>query len=88
MKVRFFKPFDEISGQEEIRLDLNGPVEVKDLLEILEKKCPSLKPYLQKAGDEVLSFFVILVRGGEVLRMHDRVNEEDVIQIFPPISGG
>ena len=88
MKVRFFKPFDEICGQEEIRLDLNGPVEVKDLLEILEGKFPSLKPYLQKAGDEVLSFFVILIRGGEVLKMHDRVNEEDVIQILPPISGG
>ena len=32
MKVQFFKPFDELSGREEIDLDLKGPLKVKEVL--------------------------------------------------------
>ena len=88
MKVRFFQPFDELAGNNEIDLDLKKPIPVKELLGILEKQIPAFKPYVRKEGDEVQSFFVILVRGDEVLKLEDLVHDGDVVKILPPISGG
>lgn len=88
MKVRFFKPFDELAGKEEIDLDLKGPVQVKELLGMLEKRIPSFKPYIRKERDEILNFFVILVRESEILKLTDVVQEKDTIKVLPPISGG
>jgi molybdopterin converting factor small subunit len=88
MKIRFFKPFDELSGKEEIHLKLKRPLPVKELLGIIAEKVPSFRPYLAKEKDEILNFFVVLIRGDEILKLQDVVREEDTIKILPPISGG
>jgi len=88
MKIRFFKPFDEISGREEMELDLKGPVQVKEVLGAVEKKIPAFQRYLRKEKDEVLNFFVVLVRGDEILKLNDTVEDKDIVKILPPISGG
>jgi molybdopterin converting factor small subunit len=88
LKVRFFKPLAELSGKEEIDFDLKRPLPVKELLGILAERIPSLRPYLRKEKDEILNFFVVLIRGDEILRLQDMVQEEDTIKILPPISGG
>jgi molybdopterin converting factor small subunit len=88
MKVRFFKPFDELSGKEEIILDLKQPIQVKELLGEIEKRVPSFKPYVQKEKDEVLNYFVVLIRGDEILKLTDMVREKDTVKVLPPISGG
>lgn len=41
MRIRFFKPFDELSGKEEIILELKRPIRVKELLGEIEKRVPS-----------------------------------------------
>jgi molybdopterin converting factor small subunit len=88
MRVRFFKPFDELAGNKEIDLALKKPVPVKELLAILADRIPSFKSYVRQEGDEVQSFFVILVRGDEILRLPDLVSDGDVVKVLPPISGG
>ena len=88
MKVRFFKPFDEIAGGTEIDLALKKATPVKELLTILADRIPAFKPYVRKEGDEVQSFFVILVRGDEILHLPDLIQDGDVVKVLPPISGG
>ena len=88
MKIRFFKPFDELAGREEIELKLTKPISVKELLRIVEERVPSFRPYIKKEGDEILNFHVVLVRGDEILKLRDVVREGDVIKVLPPISGG
>ena len=88
MKVRFFKPFDEIAGDREIDLALKKAIPVKELLTILAERIPAFKPYVRKEGDEVQSFFVILVRGDEILHLPDLIQNGDVVKVLPPISGG
>lgn len=88
MKIRFFKPFDELAGNKEVDLTLKKPMPVKELLAILADRIPSFKSYVRKEGNEVQSFFVILVRGDEVLKLEDLVHEGDVVKVLPPISGG
>ena len=88
MKVRFFKPFDELSGRDEIDLDLKRPVKVIEVLGMIEREVPSFQRFLRKEKDEVLNFFVVLVRGDEILKLNDTVQDKDVIKVLPPISGG
>ena len=88
MKIQFFKPFDELSGREEIDLDLKGPLKVKEVLGMIEREVPSFGRFLQKEKDEVLNFFVVLVRGGEILKLNDTVRNGDTVKVLPPISGG
>jgi len=88
MKVRFFKPFDDLSGRDEIDLDLKRSVKVKEVLRMIEKEVPSFQRFLQKEKDEVLNFFVVLVRGDEILKLNDTVQDKDIVKVLPPISGG
>jgi len=88
MKVRFFKPFDDLSGRDEINLDLKRSVKVKEVLRMIEKEVPSFQRFLQKEKDEVLNFFVVLVREDEILKLNDTVQDKDVVKVLPPISGG
>jgi len=88
MRVRFFKPFDELSGRDEIDLDLKRPVKVKEVLGMIEREVPSFQRFLRKEKDEVLNFFVVLVRGDEILKLNDTVEDKDIVKILPPISGG
>ncbi len=88
MKIRFFKPFDELSGRDEIDLELKGSVKVKEVLGMIEKEVPSFKRFLRKEKDEVLNYFVILVRGDEILKMNDSIQDKDIVKVLPPISGG
>jgi len=88
VKIQFFKPFDELSGREEIDLDLKRPLKVKEVLGMIEKEVPSFRRFLQKEKDEVLNFFVVLVRGGEILKLNDTVQNGDTVKVLPPISGG
>ena len=88
MKVRFFKPFDDLSGRDEIDLDLKRSVKVKEVLRMIEKEVPSFQRFLQKEKDEVLNFFVVLVREDEILKLNDTVQDKDVVKVLPPISGG
>ncbi len=88
MKIRFFKPFDEISGQDEMDLELKKPVQVKEVLGEIEKRVPTFQRYLRKEKDEVLNFFVVLVRGDEILKLNDLIQDQDTVKVLPPISGG
>ena len=88
MKVRFFKPFDDLSGRDEIDLDLKGSMKVKEVLGMIEKEVPSFQRFLRKEKDEVLNFFVVLVRGDEILKLNDTVQDKDIVKVLPPISGG
>ncbi|MCX5908932.1 MAG: MoaD/ThiS family protein [Deltaproteobacteria bacterium] len=88
MKVRFFKPFADLSGKEELELDVPKPIPVKELLRVIAERVPSFKPYVRLEGDEVLSFHVVLVRGDEILKLKDVIDDGDIIKVLPPISGG
>jgi sulfur-carrier protein len=88
MEIRFFKPFDEIAGTSLIRIKIPSPIPVRDLLKRVEAELPSFQPYVKREGDEVQNFFAVLVREGEILKLDDPVKDEDVVKVFPPISGG
>jgi len=88
MELRFSKPFDEIAGTDSFQLEILRPIKVRDLLKRAETEIPALKPYVKKEGDEVQNFFAVLVKDGEILKLDDVIINEDMVRVFPPLSGG
>lgn len=87
-KVQFFKPYDEIAGKKEMEIIHEHPISVQDLLKILAEKIPSFQTYLSREGGEVKNFFVLLVRGDQILKLKDMVSKKDLVKVLPPLSGG
>jgi molybdopterin converting factor small subunit len=67
---------------------LKGSAKVKEVLGMIEREVPSFKRFIRKEKDEVLNFFVVLVRGDEILKLNDTVQDKDIVKVLPPISGG
>ena len=88
MKMRIFGSSRKTSGTEEIEIHIAKPIQVKELLTIIDEKIPLLSAYIRREGDRILSLNVVLARGEEILKLTDVVNEEDEIKILPPIVGG
>lgn len=59
-----------------VHIDTAGPEKLEDIL----KRCAA------EAGVELGG--VIAIRDGKVLPVQDLVQDEDVIEVFPAISGG
>ena len=83
MQIRFFKPFSELAGAEEIRLVLENPISVRELWGRLEREIPPLQRFVKKEGDEVQSFFAVIVRGDEILKLNDWVQDQDTVKDPP-----
>ena len=88
MKVILFTSSSDIFGTKEVDIHFTGILRVIDLLEMLEHKAEFLKPYIYKKGGKIVAFRFALVRGEEILKLNDSVNEADIIKVLPPIAGG
>jgi molybdopterin converting factor small subunit len=87
MKVTLF-PSSTAGSAKEVAIEFNGILRVSELLEMLELKAEFIKPYIHKKGGRIIGFRFALVRGEEILRLDDSVNEGDTIKVLPPIAGG
>ncbi|AEA46329.1 MoaD/ThiS family protein [Archaeoglobus veneficus] len=78
-KVKLFANFREIAGCKELE------VSASKLSEIVEKLCrmyPEMKPLFEKEG---YAHFAV---NGKLVFDDVELKEDDVVAIFPPVSGG
>ena len=71
MKMRIFGSSRKTSGTEEIEIHIAKPIQVKELLTIIDEKIPLLSAYIRREGDRILSLNVVLARGEEILKLTD-----------------
>jgi molybdopterin converting factor subunit 1 len=79
VSVKFFAGFREKVGTDEINLDVSDAT-VKELIGILDEKIPGIKELIESGATIALN--------RNVAKMKDTVKNEDVVAIFPPVSGG
>ncbi len=78
VRIKLFANFREITGKREIEVD------AENLNEILEKLSSTYPDF-----ERLMCYAVITVNGRIVDREEDVVlRKEDVVAIFPPVSGG
>jgi len=81
VRVKVFATLRSIVGKNELELQAST---VGELLEKLYSKYPEMKKELEKGA-------VILVNGKSIEhleKLNTKLEDEDVVSIFPPVGGG
>jgi molybdopterin synthase sulfur carrier subunit len=87
IKVKLFANFREFTKTKEIQLEGDT---LKDILDALSIKFPGIENIIFK-GERLRPYINIFLNGKNILEsggLGTRLNENDEIAIFPPVSGG
>jgi len=84
VKVKLFANFREVVGKKEIEIPATT---VLDLLIRLTNEYPELKPLIFK-DNKISDYVSVVVNCKIVQELNTKLNRDDVVAIFPPVSGG
>ena len=88
MVVKFFHPFQKLAGSSQFHLDIKEAITVSELLQILGNSFPALAHFSGFKRDDSLSAHAMFVRSGRILLLSDRLENNDQVEIFLPVTGG
>ena len=87
MVIRFFGPFEKIA-EKEVRMKLKEPISTQEMLQMLASRYPGFARYSVTKNDAELSAHVMLIRNGVPLKLADRIQNKDCVNIVVPVVGG
>ena len=79
--IRFFAIYREKAKVDKIEIALEESITVRDLLEIVKERIPSIK-------DPVMEGKGMVAVNQEVAKPDTIVNDGDEVALIPPVSGG
>lgn len=92
VKVKFFGAFRELLNKETVVLNLKENSTVKDVIyELARQSDPKILERILNEKEEVRSEIIILVKGRNIQNfkgLETKVEENDVVYIFPIATGG
>ncbi|RJX32510.1 MAG: hypothetical protein C4525_10540 [Desulfarculus sp.] len=87
MRISFLGPFAELAGSE-LELALPGSISLRELIAELAVRFPGFARYAALDSDHGLSAHVCFLRQGRPLKLAERVQDQDQIQVLLPVTGG
>lgn len=92
MKVNFYATLRQIIGQKTIELPIEGPVTVRQLVDILIQSYPGLQQELVDPNGGLYQHVHILINGRDYQYLdsgeNTQVTKDDLVNIFPAVGGG
>jgi len=88
VRVKLFANFREVAGAREIRVDA---ADVEELLRKISSMYEGMKELIYDENGGVRDYVQIMVNGTHIRGLDGlktRLKENDVVAIFPPVSGG
>ncbi len=88
VRVKLFANFREVAGAREVQVDAAN---VEELLRKLSSMYEGMKELIYDENGEVRDYVQIMVNGAHIRSIEGiktRLAENDVVAIFPPVSGG
>jgi len=79
IRIKFFAMHREAAGRREEALTMSPPVTLKDLVNVLEQRYPTLKRLREST---------IYCVNQRVVRGDVELKEGDEVALFPPVGGG
>lgn len=83
VKVKLFANFREAVGSREIEIEAGS---IEELLSLLIERHPKLEEYFSE--DRLKDYVHIMVNGKIIKDLATKLKQDDVVAIFPPVSGG
>jgi hypothetical protein len=87
MVIRLYGPFEKLGGKE-IVFRFDGAMTLRALIRSLSETYEGFLPYAEKKTDAELSAQIAFVRAGRYLRLEDRVEDADTLDVLLPVTGG
>ncbi len=88
IKVKFFAHVREIVKTPTTEINVNDKVKLIDLMNLLANKYGSkFREYVFKA-DHIASHIILMINGEPVKNQDVYLEENDILAILPPVSGG
>jgi molybdopterin synthase sulfur carrier subunit len=92
MKVNFYATLRQITGTKTVEVPTDEPLTVRQLVDRLIQTYPGLKPELVDPEGCIYQHIHILVNGRDYQWLDSRedakINETDLVNIFPAVGGG
>ena len=91
MRIRVYATLRDLIGTNEIEINVDGGTTVRQLLQELAERYPTLGKKLWNADGSLTGFVRVLINGRllEYLDGLDTVvKEDDEVSLFPPVGGG
>jgi sulfur-carrier protein len=89
--LRYYADYREILGMKEMLLDLKDGQTIRGLLCTITNKYPELKTEIFEDQDDLKEIVSVLVNGRSIEfleRMNTRLQDGDMLSLFPPAHGG
>ena len=90
LKINLLKPFSDVVGKSELKLDLDGTT-LEDLLKVLIDRYPKLKEEFYTKTNELLDYILIFVNNKPISNLNGiktELKNGDELYFFIAISGG
>ena len=87
MVIKFFGPFEKLA-EKVVRIGLKESISTQEMLHMLASRYPGFARYSTKTNDAELSAHVMVIRNGAPLKLADRIEDNDRIDILLPVTGG
>jgi hypothetical protein len=87
VRIRWLPPLDRFFGPVS-ELALQGPTAIPEVLGRLTAQVPELGPYAKFGPGDRQPYGLLVLRGGEVLTLADRLEPEDHVEMLMMVAGG
>ena len=87
MVVKFFGPFRDLAARE-ATIELDEPISTRKMLGLLAERYQGFSPYADEGNEAKLFAHVMFLRNGTPLKMADRIEDTDQIDVVLPVTGG
>jgi molybdopterin converting factor small subunit len=88
VEVVAYPPYRDGLGADPFQVDLADKATLRDLLTALARRSAEFVPYAGAKKDEWLWGQLLVHSRGEMVRLGDRLNDGDRLELLPPIAGG
>jgi molybdopterin converting factor small subunit len=88
LQVVAYPPYRAGLGAGTLRLEMPEGVTLRDVLRELARRDQDFDAFAGAKKDEWLWGQLLVHVKGEMVRLNDRLNDGDVLELLPPIAGG
>jgi molybdopterin converting factor small subunit len=88
LDVVAYPPYRAGLGAGTVHLDMPEGSTLRDVLRVLARRSQEFEPWASARRDEWLWGQLLVHVKGEMVRLDDRLNNGDCLELLPPIAGG
>ena len=88
MLIKFSSNFEKLTGKNHLFVKLKEPIALEKVFILISKEIDLFKNYTENKKECFIGAHILVLRLGVPLNLKDLINNDDVLQILMPVTGG